>query len=87
MSLYCPECKTWVYDRSKHKCPIKQLCVVDKEMRGIADRLWAMGVEILMAGSSINLVEASINTYRISLSIDFRDTINEWILEIGRAHV
>lgn len=80
MNLYCPEHKAWVYDSNRDKFPIKQLCVVDKEMRGVVDRLWAMGIEILMASSTATLMEATINIYRICISIDLRDRIDEWVL-------
>ena len=41
---YCMKCKIWVGSEKTHKCSTENLVVADKEMVGIVDRLYMMGL-------------------------------------------
>jgi hypothetical protein len=81
LSAYCMDCKEWVYDRNTHKCPKKYWVVADKEMVGIADRLFAMGITPMVAlWTAVELGELKDYEYLLSLRIDIGERISEAIL-------
>ncbi|AEV68520.1 hypothetical protein [Acetivibrio clariflavus] len=45
-TLYCLECREYVplHLRDNHPCPSDKIAAVDKEMTGIVDRLYDMGI-------------------------------------------
>ena len=44
IAQYCMECKEWIEDSDTHKCSKDSWVLADKEMVGIADRLYSMGI-------------------------------------------
>lgn len=75
---YCMECRQWVTDGSKHECPIKHRALIDTNMSGVADRLYALGVVPMIAfyGFSNDADE----TYRLRISIDLHQSFIHEVL-------
>lgn len=78
---YCMKCKIWVGSEDTHKCPTENLVVADKEMVGIVDRLYMMGITPMVAvWSTTELGEASDSKYLITIKIDIGQKISEAVL-------
>lgn len=68
--LYCLKCHKWAY--KNHHCPINSLISLKKECRGIADRLFLLGFDVMSAGCFTHPVQDSIYEHRITIDIEFR---------------
>jgi hypothetical protein len=78
---YCMRCKIWVGSDDTHKCPTEHLVVADKEMVGIVDRLYQMGITpMVVVWSTTELGETNDYEYLITLKIDIGRKISEAIL-------
>lgn len=80
MGLYCMKCREWLYDSSNHECADKILAVVDPDLRGIANRLYDMGIEPLTAMTSIMEVDKDSLLYKVNIMIDLGRRISEQVL-------
>lgn len=81
LSAYCMDCMQWVYDRDSHECPTEHWVVADKEMVGIADRLFAMGITPMVTlWTAVKLGEVEDYEYLLTLRIDLEGRISEAIL-------
>jgi hypothetical protein len=70
MSLYCLKHKVFAY--KNHKCSPLSLVPITKECRGIADKLYALGVEPLCVSHFTNYVTGSYTEHYISFCIELR---------------
>lgn len=70
MSLYCLKHKRWAY--RNHPCPINSLIPLKKECRGIADRLYSLGLDIMSAAYFTYTRENSIYEHSIIIDIEFQ---------------
>lgn len=78
---YCMRCKIWVGSEDTHECSTEHLVVADKEMVGIVDRLYQMGITPMVAvWSTTELGEAKDCQYLITIKIDIGRRISEAIL-------
>jgi hypothetical protein len=78
---YCMRCKIWVGSEDTHKCPTEHLVVADKEMVGIVDRLYQMGITPMVAVWSANeLGEVKDCEFLLTIKIDIGRNISEAVL-------
>ncbi len=81
INMYCMECKDWIDDWGEHRCPSGFWVVTDKEMVGIASKLYAMGVTPLSTIWTATEMSARDDyEYLLSVKIDIGRRINEAIL-------
>lgn len=79
--LYCMACKEFVVEKGKHNCPSKYIAAVDKEMSGIAGRLFDMGITPLIAvWSAIELEESKGYEYLLTMKVDIGRRNNKVVL-------
>lgn len=79
--LYCMECKEFVPVWDEHPCPSNYYAAVDKEMTGIVDRLYRMGIKPMIAVcSAIELGDTKDFEYMLTLKIDIGRRISEALL-------
>lgn len=80
--LYCMRCRKFVPQRAldEHGCPFKYISAVDKEMTGIVDRLYKMGIPPVYAVWSATSLKGEKGKYAISIRIDIGRRISEDIL-------
>ena len=78
---YCMRCKIWVGSEDTHKCPTEHLVVADKEMVGIVDRLYQMGITPMVAVWSVTeLGEVKDCEFLLTIKIDIGRNISEAVL-------
>jgi hypothetical protein len=77
-SLYCLKCREYVplHLRDKHPCSSETIAVVDKEMIGIVDRLYNLGILLRMANYDLNCFDLQLNAYCIKIRIDLNKQLN-----------
>ena len=81
INMYCMECKDWIDDWGEHGCPSEYWVVTDKEMVGIASKLYAMGITPLSAIWTATEMSAWDDyEYLLTLKIDIGRRISEAIL-------
>lgn len=81
LRLYCMDCKEWIDDKDSHKCPINHWVVADKDMVGIADRLYSMGIVPMTAmWFATELSNWDDFEYQLTLKIDIGARISESVL-------
>ena len=78
--LYCLRCSKWAY--KTHKCDIMSLIPLSKECKGLADKMYALGLELLSAGCFITPVTESFYDHRITFDIELRHPIPVSIFEL-----
>lgn len=76
--LYCLKCGKWAY--KNHPCPILSLIPLTKECRGIADKLYALGIEPLSVSHFVQPVADSSYKYYITFCIELRKSYPVGIL-------
>jgi hypothetical protein len=82
IAQYCMECKEWIEDSDTHKCSKDSWVLADKEMVGIADRLYSMGIVPTTAmWVATELGTAKDHEYFLTLEINLRRRINESVLD------
>lgn len=76
MGLFCLACGVYSY-RNVHKCstPISSLIPLSPVCKGIALKLYHLGLEPLSAGCFVTPVPESLYDHRITFDIEFRDEI------------
>lgn len=80
-NLYCMACKEFVAERDKHDCPSKYIAAIDKEMAGIAGKLFDMGITPMIAvWSATELGETKGYEYLLTMKIDIGRKINKVVL-------
>lgn len=81
INMFCMECKDWIDDWGEHGCPSECWVVTDKEMVGIAIKLYAMGITPLSAiWTATELGAWNDYEYLLTLKIDIGRRISEAIL-------
>lgn len=81
ISMYCLKCRDWIDDWGEHGCPSGYWVVTDKEMVGIAERLYSMGITPMTAiWTATELSTRKDYEYLLALKIDIGRRINEAIL-------
>lgn len=81
IDMYCMECEEWLYDWGKHQCPSGYWVVTDKQMVGIASKLYAMGITPLSSiWTATDVGPWEDYEYLITLKIDIDRRISEAIL-------
>ena len=82
INLYCVQCKDWIAgDWSEHSCPSRCWVVADREMVGITERLYAMGITPLTAiWIATELGEVKDDKYQLTVKIDIGSRISEAVL-------
>ena len=79
--LYCMECKKFVPVRDEHDCPSEYFAAVDKEMVGIVDRLYRMGITPMIAvWSAIDMGDVKDCEYLLTVKVDIGRRICEAVL-------
>lgn len=68
--LYCCSCGVYAY--RNHKCSIVSLIPLSRECRGIADKTYALGLELLSAGCFVAPVRDSLYEHHITIDLEFR---------------
>jgi hypothetical protein len=77
--LYCPKHKVIVY-KNKHRCPINSLVSLSKDCRGIADKLYALGIEMLSISHYTHPVADSYYEHYIYITIELAKVYSTSIL-------
>jgi hypothetical protein len=81
INMYCMKCHGWVDDWGSHDCPSGYWVVTDKEMVGLASKLYAMGITPLSAvWTTTEMGVWDDYEYLITLKIDIGKRINEAVL-------
>lgn len=81
IALYCMDCREWVYDRDNHDCPIEHWVVTDRNMVGIASKLYDMGIVPMTAlWTTTEMSTRKDYEYLLSVKIDIGRRINEAVL-------
>jgi len=82
INMFCVQCKDWIDgDWSEHSCPSEYWVVADKEMVGIANRLYSMGITPLTAiWTATELGEVEDYEYQLTIKIDIGSRISEAVL-------
>lgn len=70
MSLYCLACRVFAY--KNHKCDIRTVIPIKCEMRGIADRLYALELDPMSAAWFTHPIQDSLYEHGITIDIDFK---------------
>lgn len=79
--LYCMECREFVPVRDEHECPSEYFAAVDREMAGIVDRLYRMGITPMIAvWSAIELGNVKDFEYLLTVKVDIGRRIREAVL-------
>ena len=79
--LYCMECRQFVPVRDEHDCPSEYFAAVDKEMVGIVDRLYKMGITPMIAvWSAIDMGDVKDFEYLLTVKVDIGRRICEAVL-------
>jgi len=79
--LYCMECREFVPVRDEHDCPSEYFAAVDREMVGIVDRLYRMGITPMIAvWSAIELGNVKDFEYLLTVKVDIGRRICEAVL-------
>jgi len=79
--LYCMECRQFVPVRDEHDCPSEYFAAVDREMVGIVDRLYRMGITPMIAvWSALEVGEVKDYDYILTVKIDIERRISEELL-------
>ena len=79
--LYCMECRQFVPVRDVHECPSEYFAAVDKEMVGIVDRLYRMGITPMIAvWSAIDMGDVKDFEYLLTVKVDIGRRICEAVL-------
>lgn len=78
MSLYCPKCGVWAY--RNHKCDIMSLIPIKAQMRGIVDRLYYLGFDMLSASCFSHPVDGSLYGYSIVMDVVFKKEFSTFLL-------
>jgi hypothetical protein len=79
--LYCMECREFVPVRDEHECPSEYFAAVDREMAGIVDRLYRMGITPMIAvWSAIELGNVKDFEYLLTVKVDIGRRICEAVL-------
>lgn len=79
--LYCMECRQFVPVRDAHDCPSEYFAAVDREMVGIVDRLYKMGITPMIAvWSAIDMSDVKDFEYLLTVKVDIGRRICEAVL-------
>jgi hypothetical protein len=79
--LYCMECREFVPVRDDHDCPSEYFAAVDREMVGIVDRLYKMGITPMIAvWSAIDMGDVEDFEYLLTVKVDIGRRICEAVL-------
>ena len=79
--LYCMECREFVPVRDEHECPSEYFAAVDREMAGIVDRLYRMGITPMIAvWSAIDMGDVKDCEYLLTVKVDIGRRICEAVL-------
>ena len=79
--LYCMECRQFVPVRDAHDCPSEYFAAVDREMVGIVDRLYKMGITPMIAvWSAIDMGDVKDCEYLLTVKVDIGRRICEAVL-------
>jgi hypothetical protein len=79
--LYCMECRQFVPVRDVHDCPSEYFAAVDREMVGIVDRLYKMGITPMIAvWSAIDIGDVKDCEYLLTVKVDIGRRICEAVL-------
>ena len=79
--LYCMECRQFVPVRDVHDCPSECFAAVDREMVGIVDRLYKMGITPMIAvWSAIDMGDVKDCEYLLTVKVDIGRRICEAVL-------
>jgi len=79
--LYCMECRQFVPVRDVHECPSEYFAAVDREMVGIVDRLYRMGITPMIAvWSAIDMGDVKDCEYLLTVKVDIGRRICEAVL-------
>lgn len=79
--LYCMECREFVPVRDEHDCPSEYFAAVDREMVGIVDRLYKMGITPMIAvWSAIDMGDVKDCEYLLTVKVDIGRRICEAVL-------
>jgi len=79
--LYCMECRQFVPVRDVHECPSEYFAAVDREMVGIVDRLYRMGITPMIAvWSAIDMGDVKDFEYLLTVKVDIGRRICEAVL-------
>lgn len=79
--LYCMECKEFVPVRDEHDCPSEYFAAVDRELTGIVDRLYKMGIKPMFASwSATELGDVKDYKYLLTIKVDIGRRISESVL-------
>jgi hypothetical protein len=79
--LYCMECREFVPVRDDHDCPSEYFAAVDREMVGIVDRLYKMGITPMIAvWSAIDMGDVKDFEYLLTVKVDIGRRICEAVL-------
>jgi hypothetical protein len=79
--LYCMECRQFVPVRDAHDCPSEYFAAVDREMVGIVDRLYRMGITPMIAvWSAIDMGDVKDFEYLLTVKVDIGRRICEAVL-------
>lgn len=79
--LYCMECREFVPVRDAHDCPSEYFAAVDREMVGIVDRLYKMGITPMIAvWSAIDMGDVKDCEYLLTVKVDIGRRICEAVL-------
>jgi len=75
------ECREFVPVRDAHDCPSEYFAAVDKEMVGIVDRLYKMGITPMIAvWSAIDMGDVEDCEFLLTIKIDIGRNISEAVL-------
>lgn len=79
--LYCMACREFVPVRDEHDCPSEYFAAVDKEMVGIVDSLYKMGITPMIAvWSAIDMGDVKDFEYLLTVKVDIGRRICEAVL-------
>lgn len=79
--LYCMACREFVPVRDEHDCPSEHFAAVDREMVGIVDRLYKMGITPMIAvWSAIDMGDVKDCEYLLTVKVDIERRISEALL-------
>lgn len=73
MGLYCLKCGVWAY--KTHKCNIMTLVPLTPECVGLANKMYALGLELLSAGCFVTQVVDSLYDHRITFDVELKHQI------------
>jgi len=79
---YCLKCKRWRSGLKDHTCPIKYTISLDGYLRGIADRLFELGIPPKKAEYWLDCDDRQSKIYKVGLFVDLRDLLNCEVLGV-----